>query len=64
MKNSKLSIILAGAFIITGCAGAANQQVKETVREAGKIVKEDSNYYEIFTAIDDSTLPLPDLSIN
>ena len=63
MKKSKLSIILAGALIITGCAGAGNQQVKETIREAGKIAKESSDYYEIFTAIDDSTLPLPDLSI-
>ncbi|MDE7033561.1 MAG: hypothetical protein K2O68_01080, partial [Mucispirillum sp.] len=63
MKKSKLSIILAGALILSGCAGAVNQQIKDTISEAGKIVKEDSDYYEIFTAIDDSTLPLPDLSI-
>ncbi len=63
MKKIKLSIILAGAFILTSCAGTANQQLKETIREAGNIVKEESDYYEIFTAIDDSTLPLPDLSI-
>ena len=44
MKKSKLSIILAGALIITGCAGAGNQQVKETIREAGKIAKESSDY--------------------
>ena len=63
MKKSKLSIILASAMVISGCAGAANQQIKETLREADKVVKEDSDYYEIFTAISDSTLPLPDLSI-
>ena len=63
MKKGKLSIILASAMVISGCAGAANQQIKETLREADRVVRENSDYYEIFTAISDSTLPLPDLSI-
>ncbi len=63
MKKSKISIILAGALIFTSCAGVTNQQVKETIREASKIAKEETEYYEIFTAIDDNSLPLPDLSI-
>lgn len=63
MKKSKLRIIIAAVLLITGCAGSANQQIKETMREVGKIAKENTDYYEIFTAIDEAALPLPDLSI-
>ncbi len=63
MKNNKFIAVVTSALIITGCAGISSQQAKETFKEANKIVKEESDYYEIFTAIDDNTLPLPDLSI-
>lgn len=63
MMKGRISLVIAALMVITGCAGTANNQVKETLREAGKVSKEKGEYYEIFTAIDEHILPLPDLSI-
>lgn len=63
MKKGKLSLALIAALLITSCAGTGNQQAKETLREVGRVSKEKGEYYEIFTAIDEHILPLPDLTI-
>ncbi len=62
---SKKNLLLITAFIImlSGCAAKESQQVKEVLKEAGRVSKEKTEYYEVFTAIDDNVLPLPDLNI-
>ena len=63
MIKGRLSLLLAALVLFTSCAGTGNRQVKETLKEAGRVTKEKGDYYEIFTAIDEHTLPLPDLTI-
>lgn len=63
MKKNKITLLLTAVAFMTSCATTNNQQIKETLREAYRIADEKNDYYEIFTAIDERTLPLPDLSI-
>lgn len=63
MTGKKIVTVFAGLLFLTSCAGIQNQQVKETLKEANRISGEKGEYYEIFTAIDENTLPLPDLTI-
>lgn len=63
MKNGRITLLLAALLFTTSCAVTGNQQLQETLKEASKIADEKDDYYGIFTAIDEYTLPLPDLSI-
>ena len=62
MKFKKI-LVLCGVFTMFGCAHNSSNLLSGKYKEVNSIIKENENYFDLYTSIDEGILPIPDIDV-